>query len=128
MSSHETDSSTILAAKQPTKARHRYVVFGISAHEPNPHLLEDLGNQGQGDPGKQGLGMDSGGDPGKAGLGSSAGLFKNGIAMIQGVEPANWFGAIEFPCMASAMAWIYSAAGTKFCERYETVFVAATHA
>lgn len=96
----------------------RFVVIGISAGE-RKTLTEPVDEQGQIDPGKGGLGCSP----------LAPWNFVGGVAMVQGTQPSNAYGAIEFPSAECAFYWIQcTEAGKAFLARYETVFVLATFA
>lgn len=94
--------------------RHRFVVIGRKFEEPNVTATSHLGDQGGGDPGKQGLGL-----PKDA-------LFENGVAGVKGDLPSGKYGAIEFPHLRCAYEWLLTRAGEKFLAKYDQVFVQAT--
>jgi hypothetical protein len=114
----KTSRSPIKNAAQATtttKNRNRFVVIGMDLVK-KPGQRDGEGNQGGGDPGKQGL------------SGTPASLFQGGVAVIKGGKFAAEFGAIEFPSAGAAFAWIYSPAGLTFCDAYKRVFIQATFA
>ncbi len=96
--------------------RNRFVVIGFDPENTNALFKDGEGNQGGGDPGKQGLPT------------SPMGLFQDGVVSIKGQKPPTRYGAIEFPSAGAAFAWIYSRQGEAFCKDYKRVFIQATFA
>ena len=103
---------------------HRFVVVGKAPIDYKVAVPAAAGNQGQNDTGKNGMGNETG----KPGLGAAAGgPFKKGICVIDGEPPLFDMGAIEFPTLACVFTWLESSPGVAFRNRYEQVFILATH-
>ena len=136
---------------------HSYVIIGYSEypHWPNNDEFENnikeigvrnhLGNGGQGDPGKGGLGTNlkelkpiasaalaalntakkSAGHKSTTKINIDA-PFKHGRAEIKPPIDARYYGAIEFPTLGTARYWLKSHVGKDFIKAYDVVFIQAT--
>lgn len=108
---------------------HRYVVIGFTdvltseekvvafAEKFNvqrPDVNFSSGDQGQGDPGKGGLG------------GGAYPDFKRGRQEVKDTVDDRYYGAIEFPTVGTARKWLESTVGKAFIDSYQVVFIQAT--
>lgn len=95
------------------KVIYRYVVLGSRDQKGTSKTLP--GAQAEGDPGKNDA--NAGGD------------FDHGILLVQGKwNHAADFGAIEFPSLSSANAWLDSREGQHFKDNMPDVVILATFA